>query len=216
VRRVRKSEFQRIAAASRVVDSEWPRDMYGSQHHQWRCFGACLPGVEDIIRESIKRVNTAAPGSREKRFLRTAQLRPRAYRLEEYLNDRLGSKQAVIAVRDSGCLFVVDEVALLHPQLREAAETLLVGPRTAIVAVTPCDPLHSRIDALLGDFSFLRVGSLITRFKTELDPRCEIALNNIGRMHRWLRTTLPELVVTGEDQESVPALADQMARMLAQ
>jgi len=216
VKEFRMREFERIAEASRKLDPEWPKDLYGAERHDWRCFGAQSPTADAIVRESIARLNGAPPGSREKRFLRTAQLVPRRYRLEEFLEDRLGSRQAVLAVRDSGCLFLVDEVALLHPVLRAAADALLVGSRSAIVAVTPCDPSHSRTDKLLGDFSFLRVGSLLTRFKTELDPRCEIALNNLGRIERWLRATLPELVATAEDQQSVPALGDRMAQVLAQ
>ncbi|MEO5880790.1 MAG: DUF4062 domain-containing protein [Caldimonas sp.] len=216
VQTVRKAEFTRIAAASRLLDAEWPQDLYSDQRHEWKCFGAASPSADAIVRDSVARVNAAPPGSRERRFLKTAHLVPRRYRLDEYLDDRLGSRKAILAVRDGGCLFVVDEVALLHPVLRNAADDLLVGARTAIVAVTPCDPSHSRIDTLLGDFSFLRVGSLVTRFKTDRDPRCEIALNNIGRVERWLRATLPELVASAEDQESVPALGLKMDLVLAQ
>jgi hypothetical protein len=90
-----------------------------------------------------------------------------------------------------------------------------VGARTAIVSLTPCDPSHSRIDELLDEFSFLRVGSLVTRFKAELDPRCEIALNSIDRMDRWLRSTLPELVASAEDHETNPTLLAEMQQALA-
>ena len=216
VQKVRKSEFARIAAASVAADASWPGDLYGDKRHEWKCFGAKSPSADDIVRRAVERVNDAPAGSRERRFLKTAHLLPRRYRLDEFLDDRLGSRKAILAVRDGGCLFVVDEIALLLPALREAADALLVGARTAIVAVTPCDPLHSRIDTLLGDFSYLRVGSLVTRFKIELDPRCEIALNNIGRIERWLRATLPELVASTEDQESLPALGAKMDQVLAQ
>lgn len=212
----RKAEFARIAAASRAFDPNWPNDLYGEQRHDWKCFGAQSMSADAIVRHAVDRVNAAPAGSRERRFLKTAHLLPRRYRLDEYLDDSLGSRKAILAARDSGCLFIVDELALLHPLLREAADALLVGTRTAIVALTPCDPSHSRIDDLLDDFSFLRVGSLITRFKTELDPRCEIALNNIGRIERWLRSILPDLVASAEDQESVPALEDRMQQVLAQ
>ena len=215
-RQVRQADFDRIASASRVMSPTWPDDTYAAARHDWKCFGAQSFTADRIVRDSVTRVNSAQPGSRERHFLRHAQLVPRRYRLEDYLDDRLGSRQAVLAARDSGCLFLVDEVALLHPALRDAADALLVGPRTAIVSITPCDPLHSRIDKLLGDLSFLRVGSLVTRFKVDLDPRCEIALNSMGRIQRWLRATLPELVASAEDQESVPELGAKMAQVLAQ
>jgi hypothetical protein len=216
VRNVRRADFNRIANASRAMSPNWPNDMYGTAPHEWKCFGAQSNSADRIIRDSVARVNSAPPGSRERRFLRHAQLVPRRYRFEEYLHDRRGSRKAILAARDHGCLFLVDEVALLYPELREAADALLVGARTAIVSITACDPMHSRIDKLLGDLSFLRVGSVVTRFKVELDPRCEIALNSMGRVERWLRATLPELIASADDQESVPGLGTKMAQVLAQ
>ncbi|MET0657410.1 MAG: DUF4062 domain-containing protein [Steroidobacteraceae bacterium] len=216
VRNVRRADFNRIATASRGMNPNWPNDLYGATPHEWKCFGAQSNSADRIIRDSVARMNSASPGSRERRFLRQAQLVPRRYRVEEYLHDRLGSRQAILAARDYGCLFLVDEVALLYPELRAAADALLVGARTAIVSITACDPMHSRIDKLLGDLSFLRVGSVVTRFKVELDPRCEIALNSMDRIERWLRATLPELVASADDQESVPGLDAKMAQVLAQ
>lgn len=214
-RTLRRGEFDRIAAASRRLDQGWPGDVYGAQRHEWKCFGAASPSADEIVRRAISRINDAPSGARERRFLKTARLIPRRYRLDEYLRDRWGSRAAIEAVRDGGCLFVVDELALLHPELREAADALLTGARSAVVAVSPCDPAHTRIDELLEELSFLRVGTLVSRFKTDLDPRCEIALNSIDRVDRWLRTTLPELVASAEDQESDPGLLQRMLKELA-
>ena len=216
VQKRRKSEFEAIAAASRATDPQWPENMYSELRHNWKCFGPLSLSADDIVRKAVERLNAAPTGSNERRFLQTARLIPRRYRLDEYLIDSLGSRQAVLTVRDTGCLFIVDEIALLHANLREAADALLIGTRTAIATVTPCDPSHSRTDKLLGDFSFLRVGSLVSRFKTELDPRCEIALNSIGRLERWLRATLPELVAVAEDQEMVFSLGKRMEQEVGQ
>jgi hypothetical protein len=216
VREVRRADFKRIASASKTADPNWPNDMYGAAPHEWKCFGTASNSADRIIRDSVARVNGAQQGSRERRFLRQARLVPRRYRIEEYLKDKWGSRQAILAACDYGCLIFVDEIALLHPQLREAADMLLVGTRNAIVSITPCDPLHSRIDKLLGDFSFLRVGLLVSRFKVDLDPRCEIALNSIGRVERWLRATIPELAMTADDQEIAPGLNAKMDQVLTQ
>jgi hypothetical protein len=214
-RQVRRGEFARIAQASRRAEAGWPAGDYGAQRSDWRCFGPAGPSADELVRRAVARINGAPAGSRERRFLRTAQLVPRRVRLDEYLDDRWGSRRAVESLRDAACLFVVDELALLHPGLRAAADALLTGARTAVVSVTPCDPLHSRIDELLDELSYLRVGSLVTRFKNELDPRCEVALNNLGRVERWLRTTLPELAAGAEEQEVAPDLLHRMARELA-
>ena len=60
---------------------------------------------------------------------------------------------------------------------------------------------------LFGDLSYLRVGTLISRFRTEHDPRCEVALNSIDRVERWLRFAVPELVVANDELEVQPELA---------
>src|SRR5262249_46557871 len=125
-RTLRKKEFDRIAAAARLMDNNWPGDVYGEHRHQWKCFGSASTTADEVVRRSVKRINDATSGSREKRFLKSAKLVPRYYSLEEFLLDQFGSRKVIEAARDSGCLFMVDEMALLHPVLRAAADTLLV------------------------------------------------------------------------------------------
>lgn len=222
-----REAFDRIAEAAKKMDARWPLDTYAEERWAWRCFGTGSPSAQTLVEQAVERINEAAPGSRERRFLRNARLVARRYDLREYAPDidiepgqaspePLGSRSAVEAVRESGCLFIVDEFALLHPRLREVADSLLVGAKSAVVAVCPCDPAHTATGLLLGDFSYLRVGSLVTRFRSEQDPRCEIALNNLNRVERWLRATIPELVSGAENLESDPNLVEQMARRMAQ
>lgn len=214
-RDLRLNTFGRLQTAARALDPAWPVARYAAAREAWRCFGAAAGDAATIVRGAAARLNDAPAGSRERRILRTARLLPRCYALGEFLDDRWGSKQAVEAVRDTGCLFVVDELALLHPKLRAAADRLLTGQRNAIVAITPCDPAHARTDELLDELSHLRVGSVVSRFDTERDPRCEIALSSLGRVERWLRATLPELVTGGDEQPGDPALLARMASELA-
>ncbi len=213
-RSVRRAEFDRISSAARRANPAWPDAVYADSREGWQCFGPGSPSADAIVRSAVARINHAGDGTRERRQLRSARVIPRRYRLDEFLTDQWGSRAAVLAVRDSGCLFFVDELALLHPELRAAADTLLAGGRSAVVSVSPCDPAHTRIDELLGDFSFLRVGTLVSRFKTELDPRCELALNSLGRIERWLRVVLPELV-GGDEQQSKPALLEEATQFFA-
>jgi hypothetical protein len=214
-RALRRATFDGLRAAAQKIDPAWPAGRYGAARAQWRCFGAAAPDADAIVRAAVARLNDAPAGTRERRILRAARLLPRCYALDEFVVDRWGSRQAVEAVRDAGCLFVVDELALLHPALRAAADRLLTGHRNAIVAITPCDPAHARTDELLDELSHLRVGSVVSRFGTELDPRCEIALNSLGRVDRWLRATLPELAAGADELPGEPALLARMASELA-
>lgn len=212
-REVRRKQFAMIADKARTMTPTWPVGVHGDQPEDWICFAGSPPTTADeLVRRAIDRINAATFASRERRLLLDARLIARRYRLSDYLNDRFGSRQVI--ERLNGCLIVVDELALLDPTLRSAAETLLSGNRGAVVSIMPFDPAHSPTRTLLGDLSYLRVGTLISRFRAEHDPRCEVALNSIERVERWLLFTIPELAVGNDDQEVQPTLAAQAHQLL--
>ena len=209
VRAKRREQFTTIAKAAKRTIPDWPAGAYGETAEDWRCFAPLTDSADELVRRAIDRINAASFASRERRLLQDAKLIPRRYRLAEYLADRFGSRRVIDDLRLSGCLIVVDELALLDPDLRGAAEELLNGNRSAVVSVTPFDPAQSPTRALLGDFSYLRVGNMISRFRADQDPRCEVALNSVERFERWLRFVIPELVMANDVQEVQPELAAQ-------
>lgn len=211
---LRKKQFGVLAAAALALDAGWPDTIYGPQREDWRCFGSNEPKVLELLQESIERLNDAPPGSRERRLLKSARLLPRRYGFDEVVHDTLGSRRAVLRARGA-CLLVVDELALLHPALRGAVESLVARSGNAVVVLTHCDPAHTSTRQLLGDLSFLRVGSLVQRFRDERDPRCELAVNSRARIDRWLAAVVPELVVAAQTGEVQRALGDRMADRLA-
>jgi len=214
-RKAWRTQFGKIAKKARALAPAWPDGVHGDQAEEWRCFGPAPElTVDELVRGAIDSVNAATFASRERRLLQDARLVGRRYRLADYLNDRFGSRQMIDSLRLNGCLILVDELALLDPTLRAAAENLLSGNRGAVVSIMPFDPAHSPTQTLLGDFSYLRVGNLISRFRAEHDPRCEVALNSIERVKRWLRFTIPELAVSNDDQEVQPQLAAQAHLLL--
>lgn len=210
-----QSEFKRIVDASGKLQPGWPVGTYGTDRHQWKCFGEQSRSAERVVIDSIDRINRAGEGSRELRVLRGARLVPRRYSIDEYLDDRWGSRQLIEQFRECACLILIDEVALLDYRLRKVARELLSGTRSAVVAISPCDPAHTGIEALLGEFSYLNVGTLVSRYRNDLDPHCEIAANNINRVERWLSAALPGLVGSASGQESDPALVERMTRDLS-
>lgn len=209
-----QSEFKRIVDASERLQPGWPVSTYGTDRHHWKCFGEQSRNAERIVTDSIDRINRASEGSRELRLLRGARLVPRRYSIDEYLDDRWGSRRLIEQFRERTCLILIDEVALLDHRLRKVASELLSSTRSAIVAISPCDPAHTGVEALLGDFSYLNVGTLVSRYRNDLDPHCEIAANNINRVERWLSATLPALVASAGGQESDPALVERMVQDL--
>lgn len=215
----RRADFERVAASARALRPQWPAGAYGTRREDWQCFGASV-GAEPVsaqalLQQAIERINTAADGTRERRALQDLQLQPRAYSFEELLNDRHGSGAALLAAMRAGGVVVVDELALLHPRLRRAAAALLVGGRrTAVVSVSACDPAHAPTRKLLGSRSFLQVGSLISRFAVDQDPRCELAVNSVERLQRWLRLALPDLTARAEGEVAQQELVDGVDALL--
>ena len=214
-REERRRQFAALAKAANEPPRNWPENVYGQSRYDWRCFGEGTPSVGELIGDVVGGINTALRGSREREVLQDAKIVVRHYDLDEYLIDEEGSRAVILAIRNRGCLIVVDELALLHPSLRKAASDLLTAPHSAIVSISPCDPQHMPTRRLLGAMSFLRVGPIVERFKTEQDPQCELALTSEERLRRWLRAALPRLLIEADGLSGRPKFAGNIDALLA-
>jgi hypothetical protein len=208
----RAEQFDTLLQSARAKHKEWPDGFYGESRDSWRCFGDKGSSVLELIETAIDAINDAPDGSRERRDMQLTKILLRHYRLDEYLEDRHGSKAALAAVARNA-LVCLDETALFDPKLCKAAEALLAGSRAAIVSVSPCDPAHLPTRDLLSASSFL-LGALVTRFKAEYDPQCELSLNSEQRLLRWLRTAIPRLLRDIDGRTGVPSLLQQMEAKL--
>lgn len=211
----RLSDFDRLAQRLQSPGGAWPEQSYFDERFLWRCFGAQEQPVLRLLLETIDSINEAKDGSRERRMLPGLRIVPRLYRLDDLVTDKHGSAAAVLDAAEGASLIVIDEFALLHPSLRAAARRLLDLRRSAVVSVCASDPAHSATRMLLHAFSFLQIGKLLTRFATDQDPRCEVAVNSIERLQRWLRLAIPDLLALGDASEAVPELVNAAAPLFA-
>lgn len=209
-----RRQFKQLTDATLRIYPAWPEGTYGTNREDWRCFGPQSNTVADLIKDVVTTINTSSRGSRERELLQDAELAVRYYRLDEYLQDVEGSRRTIVAMRERGCLIVIDETALLHPKLRKAANVLLTSPRSAIVSISPYDPAQMPTRQMFEESSFLRVGAIVDRFKTEQDPQCEIALNSEERVQRWLRMAIPRLIIDSDGMMSRPRLIGQADQLL--
>ena len=202
-RAIRKLNLEGLRGAPSAVSLKWPAGFHGPAREDWRPFGPGTRTAQEILQDTVERVNSdQRPGGRERRVLRDARVHLRCYGFDEFVNDRHGSRLMLEGLRDGGCLVLVDEFALLHPALRQSAAQFLSSQRAAVVSANPCDPALCSTKEMLDDLSLLHVGSLFQRFRDDQDPRCELALNSVERLERWLRLALPELVTTLGQEES--------------
>jgi hypothetical protein len=210
-RTLRKGQVAQMLSAIRLpaVQPAWPDQSYGGEREDWRPFGPASPTAREYLQQAVDRLNDGEPSKRERLFMKGGgddrlrlQLMP--YALDELIDDMRGSRASVLSARDRGCIVLIDELALLHPALRPWAKTLLKGENVAVLSSHPADPAPYPVSAALAQDSSLQVGSLMTRFRDEHDPRCEVAINSPQRLQRWLRLVLPELVPTlgGEEAQS--------------
>lgn len=207
VREQRRRQLNQLVTAVRTATKGWPDSVYGKSRFDWRCFGEKSQSVVDMLKDVITTINNSPSGSRERQRLQDATLMLRSYDLDEFLTDRFGSRSAIEWIRDRGCVVIVDELALLHPKLRSAADKILASSNVAAVSINPCDPTYLSVSRLLGEASFLRVGTLVSRFKDQYDPQCELALNSEDRVGRWLRHAIPRLVADTDQSVGRPTQA---------
>lgn len=212
---VRRKAFEQLREHVQVGGLAWPADFYGATREDWRPFGPQEASARQFVQEAIRRANAAPDGSRERRQLLDRELVTHWYGFDEYWQDRSGSRANLVSVCEAGCLVLLDEFALLHPALREATARLLTSDNVAVAALSGCDPAHSPLRKLLDDFSHLNLGNLRTRFRNVQDPCCELAVNSIPRLERWLHLVLPELLATLGRQQSNPNLVQRASRLFA-
>jgi hypothetical protein len=194
---------------------QWPRDFYGAAREDWKPFGTGAPTMIEFVAKAADKIARAAVGSRERRLIGDARLVPLSYSFEEYRDPQLGARDNVERVCEQGCLLALDEFALLHPKLRAAVDELLASNNVAVVSLCACDPSLSPLSTLLSEPSYLRVGNLYARFSQIEDPRCELALNSIQRLQRWLRLVLPELESTLGSQHVDQRLIERSEELFA-
>lgn len=210
---IRKDEFEGLRTRLLQVAPNWPDGFYGPARQDWRPFGSSneMLTMNEFALAAAKRVNAAPRGSRERRLLKNDQLVLLPYTFDEYVSDRGGSRENARRVCDGGCLVLLDEFALLHPKLRGEIDALLGSNTAAVVSISACDPTLRSLGELLSDLSYLRVGNLHSRFKDSEDLRCEVSLNSVARLHRWLRLVLPELLTTlGQEQIDLTLNVDDL------
>ena len=213
-RQQRVQDFKRLQPDRKRRDAGWPGDTYHADRAQWRCFGPACPPAMALVLAAVKAINDAAIGTRERRLLPRMRVVLRLYLFDDLRDQDAGRAAALLDATAAGALVIVDEFALLHPRLREAVRPLLDLPRAAAVSISASDPMHSTTADLLNEDSFLQVGLFLRRYGIERDPRCEVAVNSVQRLERWIRMVVPEMLALGDAGEALPGLASKVSEVL--
>jgi hypothetical protein len=127
-----------------------------------------------------------------------AKLRGRRIQLQHYpfdvlMADRDELRSVYRDVAEKGCVMIVDELSLFHPDINDALQRspMVVATQTAIITVSPFEhdslPPHKAVRQELRQ----RLSGAFDRFALDFDPQCEMSVGDEYRLRRWLHQSLP-------------------------
>ncbi len=189
---------------TRILGSNWI-DRYGATRLEWKPFGDRT--VAQLLKDMVRYINDQEfVPRRDQENLRGNKIRLRPYHFEPWFLQDNDRRTLYRQMKQRGCLVLVDELSLIEPALRRAARSFLMDERIAVVTLAPIDPAHCPFDEAVCDDSPIDLGSLLTRFRDNLDPQCELAVSSRERLRRWLRHSLPEALGGVEGEGAIPHL----------
>lgn len=183
---------------------------YGVTREQWRSPGS-QSTVADVSEEALQRLAR----------VRNSKLRGRAVKLQLYPLDPLVKKldqlrEVYRHMADQGCIMLVDELSLFHPDVRSAVKNspMVIARNAAILTVSPFDNDVQPPQQILRDELKAELGGIFDRFASDFDPQCELGVSDECRLRRWLHQSLPETLQTLRTPRVEPAQVAIFAKEL--
>jgi hypothetical protein len=125
---------------------------------------------------------------------RGRSIKAQFYSFDPLLSGQDGPQYEIYrGIARTGCVVVVDELSMLHPDILNAFEQspLKNSPQAALVTISPFDPYRLGPDEMIETAVRRQLGDAISRFGEDFDPRCEFGVGNERRFKRWLFSSLP-------------------------
>lgn len=173
------------------------RQRFAGTRLGWRPFDPAGTTIRTIIEDIATRIN-----AENNPRLRFRQIKVQWYPFDP-LKEQIQPGATDFALRGvyqemarAGCVLVVDNLSLFHPELRQAflSSALFNNDQVAIVTVSPFDPAQEPMIQALETETRTQLAGLFARFAQDFDPRCELAVGDERRLKRWLHLSLPETV----------------------
>lgn len=186
---------------------------YAERRNQWRPFGGST--ADDLVRQALLRLNSQPFFTRQEHAAllgNRVRLRPYPFN-PSLLQEGTPAASAYEAMRERGCLVLIDELSMLHPDIRPYASMFVSDARASVATLSPLDPSATALERMAGLAGPFNIGVLIDRFAAKLDPRCELAINSPARLRRWLRTAIPETLAATDSQAADPDRRDAFRKL---
>ena len=101
----------------------------------------------------------------------------------------------------SGVVLIMDDLSFFHPTLRTHLNKIISNERAAIIMLSTLSgrSLDRSFYNLIDDAIKIRLKEAHERYYNNLDPKCEIGVDDLWSFKRWLSKVLPEEVsIIGE------------------
>jgi hypothetical protein len=189
-----EQQFKKITAALAAAEIPWER-RYAAERSGFRPFGPNEPAIARIVEDMANAINARQPLKLRQRRIKV-QWYPFDAVKAHYLSNDARLRTVYRSVARTGCIFVVDEMSLFHPDLNEAfrSSPFSNNEQVSLVTLSPFDPQSREIDQMLDQEPRGKLSGALERFTTYYDPQCELAVSDPRRLRRWLHWSLPETV----------------------
>jgi hypothetical protein len=182
---------------------------YGARRLDCRPFAGADINIEMLLKNIVARLNDDQP----------SQLRGRLIKLQNYLFDELMTYRNELSpvftqLSSTGCVVIVDEYSLYHPEIRDALSSsgLLANDQVSLVTLSPTNPYSRAPFDLLEAELRNRMAAAFDRFASAFDPQCELSVGDEMRLKRWLNASLPHTVQSLRNPKPNRAVITQFAR----
>ncbi len=115
-------------------------------------------------------------------------LKPAFYSDQFFSTSRDERWQIQQVFRNSGGIIIVDAVSLMHPNLRHMLDQSMVAShdKVAVLIVAPISSSGTEIKQWMEREAQQQFEQMFRRFDYDLDHLCEIDIDNIRSMQRWM------------------------------
>jgi hypothetical protein len=182
---------------------------YGARREDCRPFSGSARTIDALLDSIVERINENHPSQLHGRLIKLQH-----YPFDELIQDRESLGPIFTQLLSTGCVVIVDEYSLLHPEIQEAvlSSGLLANDQVSLVTLSPANPYSTRPFDLLEIELRRRMAAAFNRFASGYDPQCELSIGDEQRLRRWLNSSLPHTIQTLRDPKPNRHVISQFAR----